>query len=114
MGTLFALLFWDILFIAVPGAFETAYQTAPLDLWEDSFYISRREAIELRLKEIACGEAWNIVRIADERERPKQTWCIGLKWELFTSDDLMHITQVRQYLYARVRRPQLTFVYVVY
>ena len=35
--TIFGLLFWDVFFADVPGVFETPYQSAPLDLGEDTF-----------------------------------------------------------------------------
>jgi hypothetical protein len=35
--TIFGLLFWDVIFADVPGVFETPYQSAPLDLGEDTF-----------------------------------------------------------------------------
>ncbi|EGN95749.1 hypothetical protein SERLA73DRAFT_76815 [Serpula lacrymans var. lacrymans S7.3] len=53
---LFGLLFWDIIFAPVPGAFETPFQSAPLDIAEDSFYHSRKEIIEQRLEELESGK----------------------------------------------------------
>jgi fanconi-associated nuclease 1 len=91
---LFSLLFWDILFAAVPGAFETPYQTAPLDLWEDTFYFSRVEAIKTRIKELEEGGGAEILRKVDERERAKNTWCVGVKWEAFSQTDLLEIVEV--------------------
>ncbi|KAF9972762.1 hypothetical protein BGZ73_004040 [Actinomortierella ambigua] len=51
--TLFGLLFWDILFTPMEGVFETAYQTAPLDLNTDAFYVTRQGMIEERVQLIA-------------------------------------------------------------
>ncbi|KAJ7024022.1 hypothetical protein C8F04DRAFT_1192880 [Mycena alexandri] len=39
---LFGLLFWDIIFAQVPGAFETPWQRGPLDLMDDSFITRAR------------------------------------------------------------------------
>ncbi|KAJ2771612.1 hypothetical protein IWQ56_001714, partial [Coemansia nantahalensis] len=44
--TLFALLFWDIIFHPLPGVLDTEYQSQPLDMTSDSFYSSRRALIE--------------------------------------------------------------------
>ncbi|KAI0723944.1 hypothetical protein C8T65DRAFT_714858 [Cerioporus squamosus] len=55
--TLFGLLFWAVIFAPIPGAFETPYQSAPLDLAEDTFYFSREDIIEARLEEIQQGQA---------------------------------------------------------
>src|SRR5271170_5353384 len=41
--TLFGLLFFDIIFAPIPGAFETPYQSAPLDIAEDAFYYARKD-----------------------------------------------------------------------
>ncbi|XP_044294560.1 fanconi-associated nuclease 1 [Varanus komodoensis] len=52
-GTLYSLLMWDILFMdGVPDVFRNPYQAFPLDLYTDSFYENRREAIESRLQEL--------------------------------------------------------------
>nr|XP_060611764.1 fanconi-associated nuclease 1 isoform X1 [Anolis sagrei ordinatus] len=49
--TLFGLLMWDIIFMdGIPDVFRNAYQAFPLDLYTDSFYENRREALESRLE----------------------------------------------------------------
>lgn len=48
-NALFGLLFWDILFAAIPGAFINPFQRGPLDLNSDDFYPNRRSAIDRRL-----------------------------------------------------------------
>ncbi|KNZ45352.1 hypothetical protein VP01_820g1 [Puccinia sorghi] len=37
----FCLVFWDVIFAPVPGAFETSFQTAPLDMATDAFRIGK-------------------------------------------------------------------------
>lgn len=50
-STLYGLLLWDIIFMdGVPDVFRNAYQALPLDLCTDSFFESRRQAIEARLQ----------------------------------------------------------------
>ncbi|XP_053128059.1 fanconi-associated nuclease 1 [Hemicordylus capensis] len=68
--TLYGLLMWDIIFMdGIPDVFRNPYQASPLDLYTDSFYENRREAIESRLqllqeaspetlKEL-IGDVWN-------------------------------------------------------
>jgi fanconi-associated nuclease 1 len=90
--TLFAYLFFDILYLYMPNVFQTAYQTCPLDLHTDAFYIARTSEINRRLVEIANGEAERIIRTVDGRERKKRTCIIGLKWE-FELDDLVELVQ---------------------
>ncbi|KAF9901708.1 hypothetical protein EC991_005779 [Linnemannia zychae] len=53
LATLFGLLFWDILFSPQPGVFETLYQTEPLDLRTDAFFIQRQNMILDRIARIA-------------------------------------------------------------
>ncbi|KAH9060002.1 VRR-NUC domain-containing protein [Lactarius vividus] len=91
--TLFGLLFWDIIFAPIPGAFETPYQTAPLDMFEDTFYLSREEIIEARLDEIGEGKARTIIEDKDNEHRERGTWCLGVRWDLFPKQDLLEIAE---------------------
>lgn len=128
LTTVFGLLFWDILFAPVPGAFETAFQSAPLDLGEDSFalgqyrtpfldggawrqphpllisdhthvtlsssrFIARAPLVAAHLGRIEAGEAPDILREVDERERDKETWCVGVRW-YYERADLLEIVEV--------------------
>ncbi|KZT35489.1 hypothetical protein SISSUDRAFT_166710 [Sistotremastrum suecicum HHB10207 ss-3] len=94
VSCIFSLLFWDVLFTPIPGAFETAYQTAPLDIDEDSFYYARQEKIESLLTELRAGRAAEILDAVDQRERPRGTWCIGVRWDMFERNDLIEIVEV--------------------
>jgi len=86
-------LFWDILFLPLPGVFETAYQTAPLDLATDAFFPLRRSEINARLVELANGHGPQILKRIHEREKPLETWCVGLNWN-YAVEDLLEIVQV--------------------
>ncbi|TFY67939.1 hypothetical protein EVG20_g3751 [Dentipellis fragilis] len=91
VSTLFGLLFWDVIFAPIPGAFETPYQSAPLDIAEDTFFYSRQEHIEKRLRELEEGSARQILQTVDEQHREKKTWCVGVRWDLFPQEDLLQI-----------------------
>lgn len=91
--TLFGLLFWDIIFAPIPGAFETPYQTAPLDIFEDTFYHAREELIEKRLDEISGNNARQIIQNVDDEHRERGTWCLGVRWDLFPKEDLLEIAE---------------------
>ncbi|KAG6871888.1 hypothetical protein C0995_015385 [Termitomyces sp. Mi166 len=94
LTTLFALLFWDIIFTDVPGAFETAHQTAPLDMAHDSFYRARKDLIDTRLEEMVQKDrAKEIVKRHDDLYREKNTWCIGVRWDICTREDLLDIVE---------------------
>ncbi len=93
LTTLFGLLFWPILYTHIPGAFETPYQLAPLDLGDDSFYQSRKEAIEERLEKMQKTKvALEMLREVDERERERGTLAIGVRWD-FEREDLVEIVK---------------------
>lgn len=90
--TLFAYLFYDILFTYVPNVFQTAFQTCPLDLHTDVFYPSRASEINHRLVEITNGDAERIIRDIHARESDAQPCAIGLDWS-FELDDLVEIVR---------------------
>ncbi|KAJ1981969.1 hypothetical protein H4R35_000506 [Dimargaris xerosporica] len=83
--TLFGLLMWDVLFAPCPGVFETPYQSAPLDLHTDAFYVDRREAIEQHLAYVQTHYA-TVLAETDQRERPRATRCVGVNWSLPAAD----------------------------
>ncbi|KAL3424822.1 hypothetical protein PVAG01_04103 [Phlyctema vagabunda] len=89
--TLFAYLFADVLFTYIPNVFQTAYQTCPLDLHTDAFFPSRASEINHRLVAIENGEAKQLIREVNERERENRTCIIGLNWN-FDIEDLLEIT----------------------
>ncbi|KAI0483130.1 VRR-NUC domain-containing protein [Xylariaceae sp. FL0804] len=84
--TLFAYLFFDILFLYIPNVFQTAYQTCPLDLHTDAFYPTRASEINHRLVEIANGRAPELIEQVDRQEREKRTCVIGLNWDYELED----------------------------
>ncbi|KAK3298844.1 VRR-NUC domain-containing protein [Chaetomium fimeti] len=87
LRTLFAYLFYDVLFVYIPNVFQTPFQTCPLDLHTDAFYPARTSQINHRLVEIANGEAERILRDVHEREHERRTCVVGLNWD-FEVDDL--------------------------
>ncbi|XP_024006654.1 fanconi-associated nuclease 1 homolog [Eutrema salsugineum] len=84
--TIFGLLMWDILFSNVPGVFQTRFQTAPLDLETESFYLSRKETIESQLEKVANGMAEEILIMSYETHCG--TACRGVNWERFSLEEL--------------------------
>ncbi|KAH9945856.1 uncharacterized protein BXZ73DRAFT_86110 [Epithele typhae] len=85
--TLFGLLFWDVLFAPVAGAFETLYQAAPLDLPEDTFFESRQDIADAQ-------EAVEVLEKAYDEH--KDVICQGVRWDLFTKEDLLGIVRCIQ------------------
>ncbi|RYO74839.1 hypothetical protein DL764_010722 [Monosporascus ibericus] len=90
--TLFAYLFFDILFLYIPNVFQTAYQTCPLDLHTDAFYPTRASEINHRLVEIANGGAARLIGEVDARERARRTCVVGLNWD-YELADLLELAQ---------------------
>lgn len=91
--TLFAYLFFDILFIYVPNVFQTAFQTCPLDLHTDAFYQARAPEINRRLADIANGGAERLIHaVEDAGHRERRTCVVGLRWD-FELDDLLELAR---------------------
>lgn len=90
--TLFAHLFYDVLFLYMPNVFQTAYQTCPLDLHTDAFFPARASEINHRLVEIANGEGERLLREVWEREHGRRTSVVGLNWD-FDVDDLAELVR---------------------
>lgn len=90
----FTLLFWDILFHPIDGVFEHAYQSAPLDLATDAFSIVRAALVDNRLVALEAGQGPALLKEADDRERDKKTWAVGMRWD-FAAEDLAAIVEVR-------------------
>ncbi|KAK4247420.1 VRR-NUC domain-containing protein [Corynascus novoguineensis] len=90
LRTLFAYLFFDVLFVYVPNVFQTPFQTCPLDLHTDTFYPTRASQINHRLVEIANGRAEQILRKVHEQEHERRTCVVGLNWD-FDIDDLAEL-----------------------
>nr|POE49391.1 fanconi-associated nuclease 1 like [Quercus suber] len=92
LRTLFAYLFFDILFLYIPNVFQTAFQTCPLDLFTDSFYASRMSEIHLRLNEISNGQAPGLIQKVWDEHNERKTCVVGLRWD-FEIQDLLEIAQ---------------------
>ncbi|KAJ7029367.1 hypothetical protein C8F04DRAFT_42431 [Mycena alexandri] len=93
LTTLFTLLFWDIIFMPMNGVFETAFQTCPLDLCEDTFLSSRRDAIFERLDEIKDGRAGAILKKHDAEHRGAKKTVVGVRWDLCSRKQLVEIVK---------------------
>ncbi|KAM5569850.1 fanconi-associated nuclease 1 [Rosa sericea] len=76
--TIFGLLMWDIIFSNVPNVFRTRFQTAPLDLETESFYLVRKNQIESHLQKIHDGMAEEI--LITSWELHEGTACRGVNW----------------------------------
>lgn len=84
--TLFAYLFYDIMFTYVPNVFQTQYQTCPLDLHTDAFYPSRISEINARLNEISNSDAESIIRRVYTEHHERRTCVVGLDWTYDVND----------------------------
>ncbi|EMD63028.1 hypothetical protein COCSADRAFT_119971 [Bipolaris sorokiniana ND90Pr] len=90
--TLFAYLFYDVLFTYVPNVFQTPYQTCPLDLHTDAFYPSRISEINSQLNEISNGGAPGIIQRIYNDHHERRTCVVGLDWA-YDVKDLVEIAQ---------------------
>jgi Fanconi-associated nuclease 1 len=91
--TLFAYLFYDVLFTYIPNVFQTPFQTCPLDLHTDAFYPSRLSEINHRLLEISNGQAATLIQRIWTEHNERQTCVVGLDWS-YPLDDLLEIASL--------------------
>ena len=68
-NALFALAFWDIIFLPLEGAFYNAYQHGPADLRTERFYLSRRDLIDTRITSISNDRSWAKKMLRRYREK---------------------------------------------
>lgn len=90
LRTLFAYLFYDVLFLYIPNVFQTAYQTCPLDLHTDAFYPTRASEINHRLVAIANGDAPRIIHEVYAAHAERRTCVVGLNWD-YELEDLVEL-----------------------
>jgi len=90
--TLFAYLFFDVLFAYVPNVFQTPFQTCPLDLHTDAFYPTRLSEINHRLVQIGNGEADTLIQNVWTQHHERKTCVVGLDWS-FDLEDLLEIAK---------------------
>lgn len=86
-STLCGLLLWDIIFMdGIPDVFRNAYQASPLDLCTDSFFSSRKQALEARLQLIHNAPAASLRTLVTEAWQAQQGRVAALvSWDRFTS-----------------------------
>ncbi|XP_036591403.1 fanconi-associated nuclease 1 [Trichosurus vulpecula] len=85
--TLYSLLLWDIIFMdGIPDVFRNSYQAFPLDLYTDSFYENRRDAIESRLQMIHKASPETLKEwIANVWNAQEGKVVSGVSWDRFSS-----------------------------
>ncbi|XP_057612559.1 fanconi-associated nuclease 1 isoform X2 [Chionomys nivalis] len=86
-STLCGLLLWDIIFMdGIPDVFRNAYQASPLDLCTDSFFSSRKQALEARLQLIHNAPAASLRALVTDAWQAQQGRVAALvSWDRFTS-----------------------------
>ncbi|CAG5119384.1 unnamed protein product [Candidula unifasciata] len=92
VSTLFALFFWDILFMDMPDAFHSPFQALPLDLHSDMFYDRRKHLIEERLAKLEKSSVQELQVQAEE------TWtsqygvvCACINWDRISLDSIKEL-----------------------
>lgn len=90
LRTLFAYLFYDVLFLYIPNVFQTPYQTCPLDLHTDAFFPTRASEINHRMVAIANGDAAELIRGVHAAHAERRTCVVGLNWD-YELEDLVEL-----------------------
>lgn len=90
---LFALLLWEsVLFAPIDDVFQTPYQNKPLDLFTETFYVTRKPAIEDRLRALSEMDQRSLRdEIRQRYERYELVRAVGCDWKFFSAEDLSHI-----------------------
>ncbi|XP_006903001.1 PREDICTED: fanconi-associated nuclease 1-like [Elephantulus edwardii] len=86
-STLYGLLLWDVIFMnGIPDVFRNAYQAFPLDLYTDSFFASREQAMEARLQLIHTAPAETLhAWLAASWQAQEGRVTSLVSWDCFTS-----------------------------
>ncbi|RUS87029.1 hypothetical protein EGW08_005182 [Elysia chlorotica] len=88
VSSLFALFFWEILFMSKPDAFHSPYQAMPLDLYTDNFYDRRKLEIDKLFEDLSNKSVEELQAIAEESWMTHEgVACIGMSWERMRSAD---------------------------
>ncbi len=101
--SLFGLIFWDIVYAPVRGAFFNHYQRGPTDLFSSAFYENRRLLIEHRLAWLRAEVPW--LPLAKQVYRHKQ----GIHNYLVGWDP--RLTEMLDLVQARVPGADLAFIF---
>ncbi|MBT3273746.1 MAG: VRR-NUC domain-containing protein, partial [Spirochaetales bacterium] len=68
-GGMFALAFWDIIFLPLTGVFFNPFQSAPADIFTEEFYQRRAHEIDRRLNDISTDDKWPLHFLAMYKEK---------------------------------------------
>ena len=90
---LFVLLFWEQIFDdSVPDVFLYPGQTAPLDMFSDTFYVARQQSLEARLQWLSCASPSQIAAATLAAYSAHQgTLCRGVSWTRWSGQDVSTI-----------------------
>jgi hypothetical protein len=84
MNSLFGLAFWEQIFAPVPGAFHNPFQSVPSDMYDPRFRQRRREALEIRMAELAVVDLRRELSGAYRRYQGYQ--CRWVDWRYLDPD----------------------------
>ncbi len=85
--TIFGLIFWDILFDNnVANVFIDRFQTVPLDLSTDHFYLNRKDIIDKKVNQLKDNDIEYVFCLVESVwDKYKGTQCSLVNWDLFES-----------------------------
>ncbi|KAK3608371.1 hypothetical protein CHS0354_030833 [Potamilus streckersoni] len=90
VSNLFTLLFWDVIFMDIADAFHSPFQTHPLDLETEEFYLRRKQQIDDRLFWIrSCTEEELAEAIQSCWENHSGKMCAGMNWDKYSSPKML-------------------------
>lgn len=78
LNALFGLLYWDIIFAPIPGAFLNPFQRGPRDMYSSEFLVARQRLIEARNAEFMAGN-FDLLAIYDAKAGLANDW-VNWQW----------------------------------
>eukprot|EP00003_Mantamonas_plastica_P018604 TRINITY_DN303_c0_g1_i2.p1 TRINITY_DN303_c0_g1~~TRINITY_DN303_c0_g1_i2.p1 ORF type:complete len:238 (-),score=67.02 TRINITY_DN303_c0_g1_i2:1438-2151(-) len=88
---LFTLLMWDVIFAPIPDVFVTAFQSAPVDLFTEAFYESRKDLISAQLTRLRTGDQEIIQIMETSWHFNFNSRAVGANWSRWNLEELIEI-----------------------
>ena len=90
--TIYSLLFYDIIFAEVTGAFQHDFQVRPLDMQSKWFYQNRKQSIDERVELISRDFDWVTKTLLERFSQLEGVMIVGVNWE-FESTNIIRVCE---------------------
>lgn len=87
---LFGLVFWDIIFMPLPGVFFNPYQRGPVDLFKPGFREKREKELQTRILEIKEEKNWKEI-LLDRYDKKLNTANLLVPWKRINREQVEQV-----------------------